>query len=56
MSTKLIALAADLADTNPAAARMILSLKNAETGADFVDALDAYDTAVLNANTQPVAV
>lgn len=43
MSTKLLALAADLADTNPAGSQLILSLTKAENGAEIVEALDAYD-------------
>jgi hypothetical protein len=51
MSTQLLALAADLADTNSAGSQLVVSIVNAETGADLVEALDAYD----NAQT-PVAV
>jgi hypothetical protein len=45
MSTQLLALAADLADTNSAGSQLVVSIVNAETGADLVEALDAYDTA-----------
>jgi hypothetical protein len=60
MSTKLIALAADLAETNPAGSQLIISLTNAETSIDIVEALDAYDVAVAEVNTveptlEPVA-
>lgn len=60
MSTKLLALASDLSDTNPAGAQLIVSLTNAETAADIVEALDAYDVAVTEVNTveptlEPVA-
>ncbi len=60
MSTKLIALAADLAETNPAGSQLIISLTNAETSIDIVEALDAYDVAVADVNTsqptlEPVA-
>lgn len=51
MSTKLIALAAELVDTNPAAAQLISSLDKADTSAEIVEALDAYDVAVAVANT-----
>lgn len=51
MSTQLLALAADLADTNSAGSQLVVSIVNAQTGADLVEALDAYD----NAQT-PVAV
>jgi hypothetical protein len=54
MSTKLMSLAADLADSNVAAAQLIVSLQNAETGAELADALDAYDSAVLDSVTEPV--
>lgn len=43
MSTKLLALAADLSDTNPAGSQLILSLTKAESASEIVDALDAYD-------------
>ena len=55
MSTKLLSLAADLADTNVAAAQLIASLQNAQTGAELADALDAYDSAVIDSVTEPVA-
>jgi hypothetical protein len=45
MSTQLLALAADLADTNSAGSQLVVSIVNAETGADLVEALDAYDNA-----------
>lgn len=54
MSTKLMSIAADLADTNVAAAQLIMSLQNAQTGAELADALDAYDNAVLDSVTEPV--
>lgn len=43
MSTQLLALAADLADTNSAGSQLVVSIVNAQTGADLVEALDAYD-------------
>ena len=51
MSTKLIALAAELVDTNPAAAQLISSLDKADTSVEIVEALDAYDAAVAVVNT-----
>ena len=48
--------AAALADTNPVAAQFIVDLSNAQTGAEMIDAIDAYDQAVLDANTEVVAV
>ena len=56
MSTKLMSLAADLADSNVAAAQLIVSLQNAQNGAELAEALDAYDSAVLDSVTEPVAV
>jgi hypothetical protein len=56
MSTKLLALATDLADTNPAGAQLLVSLTSAETGAEIAEALDAYDSVVLETVTEPVAV
>ena len=60
MSTKLLALAAELVDTNPAGSQLIVSLTNAETATEIVEALDAYDVAVAEVNTpqptlEPVA-
>jgi hypothetical protein len=60
MSTKLLALAADLADTNPAGSQLVISLTNAKTATEIVEALDAYDVAVADVNTaqptlEPVA-
>lgn len=46
MSTKLLALAADISDTNPAGSQLILSLTKAQSGAEIVEALDAYDDEV----------
>jgi hypothetical protein len=54
MSDKLIALAAEIVDTNPAGAQLIVNLTNAETGADIIEALDNYDSAVLESHTEPV--
>jgi hypothetical protein len=51
MSTKLLSLAADLADTNPAGSQLVVSLTNAETATEIVEALDAYDAAITDVNT-----
>ena len=56
MSAKLIALAAELVDTNPAGAQLIANITNAETGAELAEALDNYDAVVLENATEPVAV
>lgn len=56
MTTKMMSLAADLADTNVAAAQLLVSLQNAENSSEIVDALDAYDSAILESVTEPVAV
>ena len=56
MSTKLMSLAAELADSNVAAAQLIVNLQNAQNGAELAEALDAYDSAVLDSVTEPVAV
>jgi len=40
MSAKLIALAAEIVDTNPAGSQLIVNLTKAETGADIIEALD----------------
>jgi len=52
----LIETAATLVDTNPVAAKFIVNLSEAQTGAELIDAIDAYDQAVLDANTEVVAV
>ena len=44
----LIALAAELVDTNPAASQLIVSLGNAETAVEVVEALNVYDETVLD--------
>jgi hypothetical protein len=54
MSAKLIALASEIVDTNPAGAQLIVNLTNAETGAELIEALDNYDSTVLENHTQPV--
>lgn len=48
--------AAALSETNPVAAQFIVNLSNAQTGAELIDVIDAYDQAVLDANTEVVAV
>jgi hypothetical protein len=54
MSAKLVALAAELVDTNPAGAQLIVNITKAETGAELVEALDNYDSTVLENYTQAV--
>jgi len=54
MSAKLIEFATEIVDTNPAGAQLIVNLTNAETGADIIEALDNYDSAVLENHTEPV--
>lgn len=48
--------AAALVDTNPLASQFIVDLTNAELVSEMVDAIDAYDQAVLDAHTEVVAV
>ena len=47
-TASLIALAAELVDTNPAASQLIVSLGNAETAVEVVEALNVYDETVLD--------
>jgi hypothetical protein len=54
MSAKLIALAAEIVDINPAGAQLIVNLTKAETGAEIVEALDNYDSVVLEYHTESV--
>lgn len=54
MSAKLIALAAEIVDTNPAGAQLIVDLTKAETGAEIVEALNNYDSAVLEHENESV--
>ena len=54
MSANLITLANELVDTNPAGAQLIVNITNAETGAEIVEALDNYDSVVLENATEPV--
>ena len=54
MSAKLVALATELVDTNPAGAQLIVNITNAETGAELAEALDNYDSTVLENYTQEV--
>jgi len=54
MSAKLVALATELVDTNPAGAQLIVNITNAETGAELTEALDNYDSTVLENYTQAV--
>jgi hypothetical protein len=44
----LIALAAELVDTNPAASQLIVSLGNAETAVEVLEALNTYDVTTLD--------
>jgi hypothetical protein len=44
----LIALAAELVDTNPAASQLIVNLGNAETGDEVLQALNTYDVTTLD--------
>ncbi len=54
MSTKLIEFATEIIDTNPAGAQLIVNLTKAETGEEILEALDNYDSTVLENYTQPV--
>ena len=54
MSAKLIALASEIVDTNPAGSQLIVNLTNAETGAELIEALDNYDSTVLENYSEPV--
>ena len=54
MSDKLIALAAEIVDTNPAGSQLIVNLTKAETGAELIEALDNYDSTVLENYSEPV--
>ena len=47
-TASLIALAAELVYTNPAASQLIVSLGNAETAVEVVEALNVYDETVLD--------
>ena len=47
MSVKLLALAAEIVDTNPAGSQLILNITNAETGSEIIEALDNYDATVI---------
>ncbi len=55
-NSTLLQTAATLADTNPLASQFIVDLTNAELVSEMVDAIDAYDQAVLDAHTDVVAV
>jgi hypothetical protein len=54
MSAKLIELASEIVDTNPAGAQLIVNLTNAETGSELIEALDNYDSTVLENYTESV--
>ena len=55
-NSTLLQTADTLADTNPLASQFIVDLTNAELVSEMVDAIDAYDQAVLDAYTDVVAV
>jgi hypothetical protein len=54
MSAKLLALATELVDVNPAGAQLIVNITKAETGAELIEALDNYDSTVLENYSEPV--
>ena len=54
MSAQLIALAAEIVDTNPAGAQLIVNMTKAESGDELMEALDNYDSTVLEDYTQEV--
>jgi hypothetical protein len=54
MSAKLIEFATEIIDTNPAGSQLIVNLVKAETGADIIEALDNYDSTVLENHTEPL--
>jgi len=54
MSAKLIEFATEIADTNPDGAQLIVNLIKAETGAEILEALDDYDSVVVENYTQDV--
>lgn len=54
MSVKLIEFATEIADTNPEGAQLIIDLVKAETGEEILEALDNYDSAVLEYHTESV--
>ena len=47
MSSKLLALASDLADSDPAGAQLVINIVKASTGNELIDALNSYDAALL---------
>jgi hypothetical protein len=56
MTAQMIALAAELVDINPAGSQLIVDLTNAQTGADIMEAMDNYDSEVLENVEDMVAV
>ena len=54
MSAKLIAFATEIVDENPAGAQLILNLTKAETGAEILEALDNYDSTLIENSVQSV--
>lgn len=51
MTTKMIALAADIVEFNPIGSQFIVDLTNALTGNDIMKAMEHYDAAMLKYNT-----
>ena len=47
-------LAAEIVDENPDGSQLILNLTKAETGVEILEALDNYDSVVIENYTQPV--
>ncbi len=54
MSAKLIEFATEILDSNFAGSQLIVNLIKAETGEEILEALDNYDSTVLENYTQPV--
>jgi len=54
MSVKLIEFATEIVDTNPEGAQLIIDLVKAETGEEILEALDNYDSVVVENYTQDV--
>ncbi len=54
MSVELIEFATEIADTNPEGAQLIINLTKAETGAEILEALDSYDSALIENCVQSV--
>jgi hypothetical protein len=54
MSAKLIEFATEILDSNFAGSQLIVNLVKAETGEEILEALDNYDSTVLENYTHPV--